>query len=194
MIAHPRDCMLAHGAAMANKRAPGHNDCSISGTINERMSRDVLAEAERLAQARNAPLSIAHLHLHWDNMGSIQTTRLGHEKDIIVSTLVCSARKSIERDDDCVRLAEDAFLIVFPGVSEHGTMHLINAILRRAVRNSSRYVSLALRASITAGIARKLVGENVFEALLRADIATRQERGHHFKSYKIVVAQANAKT
>ncbi len=142
----------------------------LTGVSNMRAFNQAIARHERLARARDEPLSV--LMIDVDNLKTINDHH-GHETgNLAIRTVAAAIQESLRANDLVARYGGDEFIVLLPAAPETAARRAGERILRRIAGQSIQGARGALGLSVSIGLATYPVMAGALEDLLqRADEA-----------------------
>ena len=146
---------------------------ALTGVLNRHGLRDELARAAARGDERFFPVSIVFVDIdHFKRVNDTHGHAVGDQVITQIADVICGA---VLRDDLCARWGGEEFLLIFPA-TKVSDARAIAERLRRAMHQ--RDWPMGLRVTGSFGVAQASAGEDLVEAIRRADEAMYAAKSH----------------
>jgi diguanylate cyclase len=141
----------------------------LTGALNRRGMDQIIQREFYRADRHHSPISLAMLDI--DHFKKINDT-MGHTTgDVALAHLAKVVKSVIRSTDVLVRYGGEEFLILLPGSKQNDAVNVVTGIQRKLTKNFFMYDDNRVLITFSAGVAERMIGENIESILPRADAA-----------------------
>jgi len=145
------------------------HDDFLTGALNRRGMDEALAKEFERAGRHNTALSLAMLNI--DHFKKINDT-LGHSTgDKALAHLVKVVKSILRSTDVLARYGGEEFVILLPDSTQEGAVDIISGLQRELSKNFFRHNNERVLITFSAGVAERMVGEDIDSVLSLANAA-----------------------
>jgi diguanylate cyclase len=141
----------------------------LTGALNRRGMDEAINREFNRADRHGTPLSLAMIDI--DHFKKINDT-MGHSTGDVALAHLAKVVKSVLRSTDVLaRYGGEEFVILLPGSKQEDAVTVVTGIQRDLTKNFFLHNNERVLITFSAGVAERLMGENVDSVLPRADAA-----------------------